>query len=54
MAGQAHHFRIYALEKQPYAIERYTNEVARLYGSFEWTREDIIKSLRAFAGFISS
>lgn len=32
MAGQAHHFRIYALEKQPYAIERYTNEVARLYG----------------------
>lgn len=32
MAGQAHHFRIYAAEKLPYAIERYTNEVARLYG----------------------
>lgn len=32
MAGQAHHFRIYAPEKIDYAINRYTNEVARLYG----------------------
>jgi GST-like protein len=32
MAGQAHHFRIYAPEKIDYAITRYTNEVARLYG----------------------
>ncbi len=32
MAGQAHHFRIYAPEKIPYAIDRYTNEVHRLYG----------------------
>ncbi|WP_371345929.1 glutathione S-transferase N-terminal domain-containing protein [Ancylobacter sp. IITR112] len=32
MAGQAHHFRIYAPEKIPYAIERYTKEVHRLYG----------------------
>ena len=32
MAGQAHHFRIYAPEKVPYAIDRYTNEVNRLYG----------------------
>lgn len=32
MAGQAHHFRIYAPEKIPYAIERYTNEMHRLYG----------------------
>jgi GST-like protein len=32
MAGQAHHFRQYAPEKVPYAIERYTNEVNRLYG----------------------
>ncbi len=32
MAGQAHHFRQYAPETIPYAIERYTNEVARLYG----------------------
>jgi GST-like protein len=32
MAGQAHHFRVYALEKIPYAIDRYTNECNRLYG----------------------
>jgi GSH-dependent disulfide-bond oxidoreductase len=32
MAGQAHHFRIYAPEKLTYAINRYTNECNRLYG----------------------
>ncbi len=32
MLGQAHHFRMYAPEKVPYAIERYTNEAQRLYG----------------------
>jgi GST-like protein len=32
MAGQAHHFRQYAPEKIDYAINRYTNEVNRLYG----------------------
>jgi len=32
MAGQAHHFRGDAVEEIPYAIERYTNEVNRLYG----------------------
>jgi GSH-dependent disulfide-bond oxidoreductase len=32
MAGQANHFRVYAAEKIPYAIERYTNEVNRLFG----------------------
>lgn len=32
MAGQAHHFRQYAREKIQYGIERYTNEVNRLYG----------------------
>jgi GST-like protein len=32
MAGQAHHFRQYAPEIIPYAIDRYTNEVNRLYG----------------------
>lgn len=32
MAGQAHHFRQYAPEKIAYAIDRYTNEVNRLYG----------------------
>jgi len=31
MLGQAHHFRIYAPEKVPYAIDRYTNEAKRLY-----------------------
>jgi GST-like protein len=31
-AGEAHHFRNYAIEKQPYAIERFTNEMNRLYG----------------------
>ena len=32
MAGQAHHFRQYAPETVPYGIDRYTNEVNRLYG----------------------
>lgn len=32
MAGQAHHFRLYAKEKIPYAISRYTDECNRLYG----------------------
>ncbi|CAN5788965.1 glutathione S-transferase N-terminal domain-containing protein [soil metagenome] len=32
MLGQAHHFRGYAPEEIPYAIDRYTNETARLYG----------------------
>ena len=31
MLGQAHHFRAYARERIAYAIERYTNEAARLY-----------------------
>ena len=32
MAGQAHHFRLYAPENLKYAIDRYTNECNRLYG----------------------
>ncbi len=32
MAGQNHHFRNYAAEKIPYAIDRYVDETARLYG----------------------
>ena len=32
MLGQTHHFRIYAPEKIPYAVDRYTNEARRLYG----------------------
>jgi GST-like protein len=32
MLGQTHHFRIYAPEPIPYAIDRYSNETKRLYG----------------------
>jgi GSH-dependent disulfide-bond oxidoreductase len=32
MAGQIGHFNVYAQEKVPYAIERYTRETNRLYG----------------------
>lgn len=32
MAGQNHHFNIYAPVKIPYAMERYVKETARLYG----------------------
>ena len=31
MLGQAHHFRAYARDKIPYAIERYTKEAGRIY-----------------------
>lgn len=32
MLGQAHHFRVFAPEQVPYAINRYTVEAKRLYG----------------------
>lgn len=32
MAGQNHHFRLFAPEKIDYAIKRYVDETARLYG----------------------
>jgi GSH-dependent disulfide-bond oxidoreductase len=32
MLGQAHHFRQYAPEPIPYAVDRYTKEAGRLYG----------------------
>ena len=32
MAGQNHHFSLYAPERLPYAIERYVKETNRLYG----------------------
>jgi GST-like protein len=32
MLGQTHHFRKFAAEKIPYAIDRYTAETERLYG----------------------
>jgi GST-like protein len=35
MFGQYNHFANYAPEKLPYAIERYTNEVARLHRVLE-------------------
>jgi len=47
MFGQYNHFASYAAEKIPYAIERYTNEVARLHrvlekrlGAAEWLAGD--------------
>jgi len=35
MLGQAHHFLIYAPQKIPYAIERYSKEANRIYGVIE-------------------
>lgn len=32
MLGQAHHFRMFAPEQVPYAINRYTTEAKRIYG----------------------
>lgn len=32
MLGQAHHFRVFAPQKVPYGIERYSTEAKRLYG----------------------
>ncbi len=38
--GQAHHFRNYAQDKIPYAIDRFTNEVNRLYGVMDTRLKD--------------
>ena len=35
MLGQAHHFRKYAKDEIPYAIDRYTREAARIYSVLE-------------------
>ena len=35
MCGQLHHFRRFAPEPIPYAIERYTKEVKRLYSTLD-------------------
>src|SRR3546814_7099722 len=47
MLGQVHHFRAYAPEQIPYAVNRYTNEAKRLYGVMdrrlegrEWFADD--------------
>jgi len=45
MAGQNHHFRNYAVDKIPYAIDRYVNETNRLYGVLNKRLAD-----RAFIG----
>ena len=31
-AGECHHFRLYAADRPLYAVERFTNEINRLYG----------------------
>ena len=46
MLGQAHHFRRYAPEEIPYAIDRYTNEAARLYG----VMDERLSEVEYFAG----
>ncbi|CAK9441153.1 uncharacterized protein LODBEIA_P50220 [Lodderomyces beijingensis] len=33
--GQANHFIIYAKEKVPYGVDRYTNDTKRIYGVYE-------------------
>jgi GST-like protein len=40
MAGQAGHFRVHAPQPVPYAIDRYTREVARLYGVLDGRLRD--------------
>ena len=49
MLGQAHHFRRYAPETIPYAVDRYTNEAHRLYGVMDRRLE----KERYFAGSYS-
>jgi len=40
MCGQANHFRNYAKDKIPYAIDRYTDEANRLYGVLDKRLQD--------------
>jgi GSH-dependent disulfide-bond oxidoreductase len=46
MLGQTHHFRVYAPEKIPYAVDRYSNEARRLYR----VMDDQIARARYIAG----
>src|SRR5262249_20012034 len=39
-AGEANHFRHYAAERLPYAVERFSNEMNRLYGVIEQAPRD--------------
>ena len=41
MLGQAHHFRRFAKEKIPYAVDRYTNETRRLYGVLDQRLQEV-------------
>jgi GST-like protein len=41
MLGQVHHFRHYAPEPMPYAIERFTNETKRIYGVLDRQLADV-------------
>lgn len=62
MLGQAHHFRQYAPESIPYAIERYTQEAGRLYsvldrrlGEVEYVaKEYSIADMAIFPWLVSS
>ena len=50
MAGQNHHFNAYALDKIPYAIDRYVNETGRLYAVLDRRfadREFIVGTIRS-------
>jgi GST-like protein len=40
MAGQIGHFNVFAPEKVPYAIDRYTRELHRLYRVLDWQLAD--------------
>jgi GST-like protein len=39
-AGECHHFRLYASEQSPYAVERFTREMNRLYGVMNTRLQD--------------
>jgi GST-like protein len=39
-AGEANHFRNYATEKLPYAIDRFANEMSRIYGVMDRRLQD--------------
>jgi len=40
MCGEAHHFRLYVREPDPYAVTRFTNHANRLYGVMNERLED--------------
>src|SRR5262245_32315777 len=48
-AGEANHFRHYAPDKLPYAIERFSNEMNRLYGVIDKRLEDREFLARAYS-----